>query len=323
MRIVITGEAGFIGRNLPLSFKNLGHEFVSLLNHKDMKCLETGEPCVYRNSEKIWENILKENHVDLIVHNAAVVGTDVVALNPEESTLSNIAGTYNICRAAEALDIPVCYIGTTVIYDTASYQQQKIQENSGLGPKTLYGIQKLAAENIVVSMCRRYNIIRPLFAYGGIGDMNSLISKTFYASVNDVKDIDMFLDPGKIKDYMHVEDFCDAVAIACDKNVWGERFNVAAENPYNTREIVEIMERVASTDLKDKIKWHPETDYLGNHRLDSTKFKNAFNWKPKYTLKEGIEDAWKSISENLDTSYDPLKHLNEAKNKGVDLTQFY
>ena len=203
MRVMITGEEGFIAKNLPASFEALGHEFVSLLNNKSLTCLDTGEPCVYRNTEDQWAEELSKNEVDLIVHNAAVVGTDVVALNSSESTQSNVTGTYNICRAARKLNIPVCYIGTTVIYDTAAYQRNVIHETSVRYPRTLYGIQKRASEDIVMSVCKDYNIVRPLFAYGGVGDMNSLISKTFYAATKGVEEIDMFLDPSKIKDYMH------------------------------------------------------------------------------------------------------------------------
>ena len=79
------------------------------------------------------------------------------------------------------------------------------------------------------------------------------------------------------------------------------------------------MERVSGLDLMHKIKWHPETDYLGNHRLTSEKFRAAFDWKPKYTLKSGIEEAWRSISAADDSSYNPLRYLEEAKEKGVDL----
>ena len=302
MRFVITGEAGFIGRNLPAAFERHGHTFVSLLNHSAFVCLPTGEPCVHRNSEHLWFSVLEENDIDLVIHNAAVVGTDVVALNPNEASAS--------------------YMGTTVICYTSIYQRMKIHERSEHLPKTLYGSQKLASEYIVQSTCSRWNVVRPLFAYGGVGDMNSLIAKTLYASRQGRKSIDMFLDPDKVKDYMHVTDYCDAVALACQLQMWRSDYNVAAENPYNTREIVQMMSEVSGRDLEEVIKWHPHTDYLGNHRLLSKKFREATGWEPKYTLLRGIQESWESILEDR-SDYNPLVYLDEADKRGLDLTQFY
>ena len=86
-----------------------------------------GEPCIHSNDIQSWQNFFQVNEIDVVIHNAAKVGTDVVALNAEESTLTNVQGTYNICRAAKSLDIPVCYMGTTVIYDTPKYQNDAIE----------------------------------------------------------------------------------------------------------------------------------------------------------------------------------------------------
>tara|TARA_Y100000593_G_C4293840_1_gene329604 strand:+ start:813 stop:1814 length:1002 start_codon:yes stop_codon:yes gene_type:complete len=326
MRILVTGEKGFIGRNLPASFSKWGHEVISILHNDTIpSATQFQEPCVHGNDEASWTKALIENKIDVIVHNAAVVGTDVVALHPKEATLTNVSGTYTISRAANAANVPVCYMGTTVIYDTAKYQNSSIVEDSIRGPKTFYGALKLAGEEIVRSLCKDWMIVRPLFAYGGIGDMNSLMAKTFYADVNDVTDIDMFLDPNKTKDYMRVEDFCDAVALACHMGLWGDDFNVAAETPHNVGKIVDIMSDVCSSDLHKRIKWHPQTDYLGNHVLSSEKFRNRTGWTPKFSLRDGLEESWDSISDPWvkDRSYDPLRHLKDAKIKGIDLTEHY
>lgn len=324
MRVLVTGDKGFIAYNLPRAFQALGHVVVP------NECLNlpyvlatTGEMCVFRNDDRLWEKELRFLGINAIVHNAAIVGTDVVALNPEEATLTNIIGTYNICRAANNLGIPVLYLGTTVIYDTAKYQDSQISEDSSHAPKTLYGSLKLAGEHIVKSHCKKWSIARPLFCYGGVGDNNSLISKIFYGAVNNKSKIDMFLDPNKIKDYMHVDDFCDAIALIVDQGLWNNDWNVSAETPNAVREVVSMMSSVACKDVSSIIEWHPGTDYLGNHMLTSEKFRKASGWSPKIDLSTGIQLSWNSISKSLSTSFNPLQHLESAKNLGIDLTKYF
>jgi nucleoside-diphosphate-sugar epimerase len=321
MRIFITGERGFIGTNLVERMKLFDDiEFVTG-NNTTMIYHKEDEPCVHQNEAATWKAFLVSNNVDAIIHNAASVGTDVVALDSTGSTLTNVAGTYNICRAAKELDIPVCYMGTTVIYDTKSYQDKKIEESSDRGPVTLYGCQKLCAEDIVKTQTSKWMIVRPLFAYGGVGDMNSLIAKSIYGSLNGKKDIDMFLDPTKIKDYMHVNDYCDAVLTAINQNMWYQDWNVAAETPLMTGEIVDMIQSVTGLDLENVIRWHPKTDYLGNHMLTSWKFRNVSGWSPKISMEMGIHMSYESIIKSK--GYNPLKYLEEAKERNIDLTEFY
>tara|TARA_R110000868_G_scaffold116184_3_gene309629 strand:- start:2116 stop:3081 length:966 start_codon:yes stop_codon:yes gene_type:complete len=321
MKVFITGENGFIASNLIERMQHFNNiEFVSgknstMIYHKE------DEPCVHQNDVEAWRAYFARNRVDVIIHNAATVGTDVVALDSTGSTLTNVAGTYNICRAAKELDIPVCYMGTTVIYDTKNYQDKKIEENSNRGPVTLYGCQKLCAEEIVKTQTSKWMIVRPLFAYGGVGDMNSLIAKSIYGSLNGKKDIDMFLDPTKIKDYMHVNDYCDAVLTAINQNMWYQDWNVAAETPLMTGEIVDIIQTVTGLDLESVIRWHPKTDYLGNHMLTSWKFRNVSGWSPKISMETGIRMSYESIIKSK--GYNPLKYLEAAKERNIDLTEFY
>jgi nucleoside-diphosphate-sugar epimerase len=164
-------------------------------------------------------------------------------------------------------------------------------------------------------------IVRPLFAYGGVGDMNSLIAKSIYGALNKKREIDMFLDMNKVKDYMHVNDYCDAVFTAITKNLWCDDWNVAAEIPIVTGEIINRIEKITGLNLNDVVKWHKQTDYLGNHRLSSSKFRNASGWYPQITLDQGIKMSYESILKSK--NYNPLTYLEEAKNKNIDLTQFY
>jgi len=325
MKILITGHRGFIASNLEKSFNKLGH---TIVDHRKMSMpflTNVGEPCVYKNTHSQWEREISDLGVDVVIHNAAAVGTDVVALSPNESTLTNVTGTYNITRACNAANIPIVYISTTVIYDVEKYQNSNIEESSHVAPKTLYGTLKLAGEHIVKSHANKWSIVRPLFCYGGIGDNNSLIAKTIFASLTNKTNIDMFLDKDKIKDYMHVEDFCDAVSLIPHKGLWYDDWNVAAETPFVTGKIVQMMQDVTGNDLENAVKWHPSTDYLGNHRLTTEKFRKASGWSPQISLQSGIEMSYESIKKAVKSKDDwnPLKYLDEARMKGLDLKQFF
>ncbi len=327
MRIAITGEQGFIAKNLANQINNYNHTFVSLDNSnfaQDFIRTESGEVCVYSNSIEDWSQLLSDLDIDIIVHNAAVVGTDVVALNPEHSISTNVLGTHIITEAANNTNTTIVYIGTTVIYDTYRYQETNILEDSTILPRTNYAVQKYAGEMTVKNNAKSWLVVRPLFAYGGVGDMNSLISKSLFCLNNKVNSLDMFLNPEKIKDYMHVEDFCSSIMDLVVNNILNDDFNITAENPHNTLEIVNLIEEVTGHDLSSIIQWHPKTDYLGNHRLSNEKFVSTVGFSRTRPLKEGIMQAWQSIK-NLDSKNDfnPLKYLNEAKDKNIDLRDFF
>jgi nucleoside-diphosphate-sugar epimerase len=223
-----------------------------------------------------------------------------------------------------------------VIYDVSKYQNALIVEDDDKKPPTFYGQLKLVGEHIVIGSGVQYNILRPLFAYGGVGDMNSLIAKTLYACLTGRQTLDMFLDPDKIKDYIYVDDFCRAIVAACDQGLWGEDFNVAEETPVPVSEIVQLTEDVlflkgmltSSKGLilpSDLLKWHPSTDYLGNHRMSSKKFRDASGWIPEVPMYEGLARVLTSIQKSLASNeyYDPLLYLSQASRKGVDLSKFF
>ena len=326
MRIGITGEKGFIATNLANQIENYNHTFVSLdksIHSQDYIRTGVGEVCVYRNSIEEWSQLLSDLALDVIVHNAALVGTDVVALNPERAISTNILGTHVLTEAANNTNTTIVYIGTTVIYDTYQYQESDIFEDSKILPRTNYAIQKYAGEMTVKNNAKSWLVVRPLFAYGGEGDMNSLISKSLFCLKNKVNSLDMFLNPEKIKDYMHVEDFCSSIMDLITNNILNDDFNITAENPHNTLEIVELIEEVTGLNLKSVIQWHPQTDYLGNHRLSNEKLVDTLGFSRTRDLKEGIRQSWQSIKDSNIYFYNPLKYLNQAKDQNIDLKQFF
>lgn len=336
----LTGEKGFIAKNLvKLSEGRL--EFVNekLQNDPNLFCNEKRELDFELADQDDLRQALLDLKCEIIIHNGAIVGTDVCGLYPQRAISANVYGTYNIATLAKKLNIPVIYIGTTVIYDTQKIQNDWIEEDSPIFPRTLYATTKYEGELIVRAYCQesKYCILRPLFCYGGEGDMNSLIAKTVFNDYSKRRaPFKIFLNPDKIKDYMHVNDFCEAIIIAAENRYildWNTDFNISANDPIPTSEIVKIMDTFSLN--TGYIKWVPETDYLGNHRVSHIKFKIATRnkWKPQIGLEEGInmvcEDMERIFSKylykdrNYRYPYDPFKYLDKIEDQDIDIETHY
>jgi len=120
---------------------------------------------------------------------------------------------------------------------------------------------------------------------------------------------------------MYVSDYANAVLTGITQHLWNDEWNIAAETPLETWEIIETIEKVLDLDMSDTINWKPQSDYTGNHRLDSSKFRNATGWKPKITLKKGIRMSYETILNSK--GYNPLTHLEEAEKRNIDVGEYF
>lgn len=330
IKAFITGEEGFIARNLRrigILSNRLG--YINPWLKENCHLNDKGEIDFVETDLNKLKRALVDNECNVIIHNGASVGTDVCALNSRRAIMNNVLGTYNIATIAKELKIPIVYIGTTVIYDTQILQKRWLTEEDPIFPRTLYATTKYEGELIIRAYCQesKYCILRPLFCYGGEGDMNSLIAKTIF---NDVtgrkKNFKIFLNPEKIKDYMHVDDFCSAIVEAATMNTIltsNDDYNISADNPVSTRDIVDEIEYNGID--TSYIQWIPETDYLGNHRVDNAKFKHATRgcWEPKISLATGVKMVRESYGNHTDVKYDPFKHLDNIEKNDINIETHY
>jgi nucleoside-diphosphate-sugar epimerase len=333
IRAFLTGEKGFIAKNLI----RVAKDRINFINDE----AAGSDNFLFCNNGKgefdfastfgisVLKKELKRVRCDVIIHNGATVGTDVCGLHPKDAVLNNVYGTYNIATLAKELNIPVVYIGTTVIYDTQAHQNSYITERSYIYPRTLYATTKYEGELIVQAYCQDsgYCILRPLFCYGGEGDMNSLIAKAIFNDVSGrKKPFKIFLNPEKIKDYMHVDDFCRAIVEATTmKTIRTSNidYNISADDPIPTSLIEEEIKYVGID--TSYIQWVPSTDYLGNHRVENSRFKEMTRgcWEPEISLSTGVRWVYEDMTKNIESDYNPFKHLDSIEKNNINIETHY
>ncbi len=191
MKIWITGESSFIAKNLNEWFnKSNKHQIINNLDNKDLDYNRTyncGYPG-YSNEIDIFDFYLSEimstYKPDIVIHNAAVVGTDYCTQFKEHAIKTNINGTYKVIEACNRLDIPMLFFSTSVCYEPKA----KLKENDFLRSSTIYGATKLACEEIIrTTLNNKYMIIVPAMLFGA-HDLHSATNKMLMSGLGIIKD---------------------------------------------------------------------------------------------------------------------------------------
>jgi nucleoside-diphosphate-sugar epimerase len=283
MRIAITGSRGIVGSNLVPYLESKGHEVIQISSD-------------IRDYEALREEISSKIGIDWLIHLAAIVSTISCDLAGRHTFDVNVKGTYNVADLCKELKIKFCYFSTTAIYKPGI---EPIKEESEKKPETLYGFTKylgeLTAQHVFKNQLGNLLVLRPCFAFGGNNDrsIGSLLVKSGLLN----EPISVQLNPERQKDYMHIDNLCEAVEMLLTKNIVGD-YNISYGEPIKFKELVAKVEAMG---LKPFIYYRPELDYMGNHSVDNSKLKSAIDWRPTITLDEGLKKVYEKYKKEEDS----------------------
>ena len=165
-------------------------------------------------------------------------------------------------------------------------------EQSKFNPSSPYAATKAAAELLINSYSVTYDsdviITRCTNNYGPRQFAEKLVPKTIILA-NQNRKIPIYGKGKNIRDWIFVDDHCDAVLSALLNGVTGESYNISANNEIDNitivRKILEIMNK--SEDLIEFVEDRPGHDF--RYSMDSTKISNKLGWKIKSSFDEGLE----------------------------------
>jgi dTDP-4-dehydrorhamnose reductase len=153
MKVLVTGAAGQLGRDVVAVFEQQSYEVLPC----DRKSLDItdSDACLRR---------VEEFRPDVIIHCAAYTAVDQAETDVDQAYQVNAVGTRNLVVAAEKIAAKFCYISTDYVFDGQSANGYHEYDNTN--PQTIYGKSKRAGEVLVQSLSSAYFIVRTSWVYG-------------------------------------------------------------------------------------------------------------------------------------------------------------
>jgi UDP-glucuronate 4-epimerase len=204
--ILITGSSGFVGQHLTklLDVLNLPWIGFDLKQGQDI-----------RNKHDL-EVAFELNQVRYVIHLAARAGVRRSKLYPEEYISTNILGTQNVVDLCDKYNVEkLIFYSSSSVFGTGDVPPFK--EESGKAPMSLYGISKLAGEQIVNNAKCPTVIVRPFTIYGEGGRKDEVIYRWLEQYKNGLP-ITVYGDGTSCRGYIYVEDLIFATVALLDKN---------------------------------------------------------------------------------------------------------
>ena len=261
-----------------------------------------------QNYEFVKGNITNKNLMDKVIEKCdAVVNfaaesfVDRSILDANPFLVSNIRGAYTILDIITKQKKRMIQISTDEVFGSLS--KETATENSKFNPSSPYAATKASAELLVNSYSITHNsdviITRCTNNYGPHQFPEKLIPKIILLANQDKK-IPIYGNGKNIRDWIHVDDHCEAVFSVLNNGKKGESYNISANNEIDNltivKKILEIMGK--KEDLIEFVEDRPGHDF--RYSMSSKKISKELNWKTKYTFDKGLEDTINWYLNNLE-----------------------
>ena len=320
MKLLVTGGLGFIGSNFILkilnekqrnSVVNVDAELFGS-NHQNLEPIKNYDN--YRfvrgniTNRHLMEDLISE--CDAVVNFAAESFVDRSIADANPFLVSNIRGTFTILDIIKEQKKRLVQISTDEVF--GSLESTSAKENSRFNPSSPYAATKAAAELLVNSYIVTHDcdcvITRCTNNYGSRQFPEKLIPKTLILASQNKK-VPIYGEGKNIRDWIFVDDHCEAVYNVLLKGRSGESYNISANNEVDNltivKKILEILDK--PQDLIKSVEDRPGHDF--RYSLDSSKIRSELNWSENTNFDDGLKKTvdwylsnpawWQNISQDI------------------------
>ena len=304
--IMITGAAGFIGANFAehmvkrydgiynfviydkLTYAGNMHNLDNII---DKITFVKGDICDF---DEVMDT-LKKYKIDAIVHFAAESHVDNSIKTPFVFTQTNVLGTHTLLEVArqvwgEGSDNKFVHISTDEVYGSLK-EEGYFTETSPIKPNSPYSASKASSDLIALAYSKTFNmnvsVTNCSNNYGPYQHYEKLIPHMISLALKDEK-LPVYGQGLNIRDWLYVEDHCEAIDLVLHKGKKGERYNIGGHNEKRNIEIVKlILNRLGKPEsLIEHVTDRKGHDY--RYAIDPTKIHNELGWLPKTKFEDGI-----------------------------------
>jgi len=324
-RVLVTGGCGFIGSNFiryllqarpQVHITNLD-SLTYAGNLENVSDLEKTFPHRYTfikgdvGKREQVQTLFASLQTDWVIHFAAESHVDRSIMNPEIFIQTNVLGTFNLLETARtqwsstgsksiSKEKRFLHISTDEVFGSLG-DSGRFTESSPYNPSSPYSASKASADHMVRAYIRTYNlpaiITNCTNNYGPYQFPEKLIPLMILRAVKG-KDLPVYGDGNNVRDWLYVEDHCEALLMVLERGRLGSSYNIGGDTEIRNKDLVVLI-----CDLLDCMTAPLDSgprrrlirfvqDRPGHDRrysMDISKIQSELGWKPGTSFEEGLQ----------------------------------
>ena len=323
-RFIVTGGTGFIGSNLVKFLLNKNY-FVINIDKLSYSANPYNLKEISKNKNYIFfkQDINNQNEILKILNRYKPIGIFNLAAethvdrsidDPKKFIKANVVGVYNLLEAINKYlkknrkKIKLVHVSTDEVYGDIKIGKRS-NEKFSYNPSSPYSASKASADHLIKAFVRTYKLPAIIYNccnnYGPNQFPEKLIPKLIYNIINN-KPLPIYAKGKNSREWIHVQDHCEALLKIFHKGNIGESYNVGSNQNIKNIDMAKKLIKILKTDLimiGNNVKIKLVRDRPGHdfrYALDCKKIHKELKWKSKIDLNEGLVDTFRWYLNNKD-----------------------
>lgn len=303
--VLILGGAGFIGSHIAEIFSENEYKciIVDNLSKGSLENIKNIKNHVFYNidinDKTALDDVFKKHNIELVYHEAAQISVVESIKDPHFDAVQNILGLINVLDLSVKYKVKkLMFASSAAVYGIPKSEVSK--ENDNLSALSFYGLTKKTGEEYIRLYHDIFGLDYVIFRYSNVfGERQSVhgeagVVAIFSDSMKLGKKIYIDGDGLQTRDFIYVKDVAYANYIVGIEDVKNDTYNLSNNNKISILELYNLMKEAFSFKGELIFREARKGD-IRDSRLDNTKLLTISSYRPKYSVKDGLNEYARSM----------------------------